>query len=324
MADSPPEPATPSADLATDYTAPATIPADPPVATESATIEPLPDTVSADSIEATSSAQPTESPPPQSPTDLVPPSPISPPEETLAPSPQSTPQEASTPSSEPAEGGSISVSSPPNEPSQVQPTVPESAPSSQVPEEASQWAGIKLEPLEGTQNVPLADSEAPVSPKTSFGDFVSDQPAPVSPPESPQVPQSPQSPISSPSTPKTSFGDLVGIPPVDKPTINIQPIEVPKPVQPQQSPQSQVDKVVEAKADFSSKRQQALQVRRKKREDHLAKILALVSQKGKIRNSDVRDTFRVSQSTASDYLHTLVKDGKIKKEGKAKATVYLL
>ena len=90
------------------------------------------------------------------------------------------------------------------------------------------------------------------------------------------------------------------------------------------SPQPPAETVIEVKADFSSKRQQALQTRRKKREDHLVKIIALVGQKGKVSNKDVRDALRVSQSTASDYLHALVKSGKIKKEGKAKATKYYL
>lgn len=72
----------------------------------------------------------------------------------------------------------------------------------------------------------------------------------------------------------------------------------------------------------SSKRQQALQVRRKKRDEHLAKILTLVSQKGKVYNNDICEFLRVSQSTATNYLYTLVKDGKIKTEGKGKATVY--
>lgn len=291
LADSSPEPATPSADLTTDYTAPATIPADlsteasakvdPSVATESATISSSPVPVSADSQvsekgEKQSATVPTEA-------------------QGKGISP---PQEAPVPSPDPVEGGSIPVSFPPNEPSQVQPEVPVNAPNpeaSQVQEISPQSAEIKPEPPQGTQNAPLADSN---SQKSSFGDIL--------------------------------VGTGEAKPPVEEPTIYIEPIEPPKPMQPLQtpispsSPQPQVDKVVEAKADFSSKRQQALQVRRKKREDHLAKIIALVGQKGKVSNKDVRDLLRVSQSTASEHLQTLVNSGKIKKEGKAKATVYSL
>ncbi|MBI5621103.1 hypothetical protein HY949_04935 [Candidatus Gottesmanbacteria bacterium] len=193
-----------------------------------------------------------------------------------------------------------------------------------------QSAEIKPEPPQGTQEAPMADPGNPISPKTSFGDLVSDQPSPVSPPISPQVPQSPQAP-------KSTFGDLMGTPPTEEPTITIEPIEPSKPVQPPlpavalakegispSSTQPPTEKVIEAKVDFSSKRQQALQTRRKKREDHLANILTLVSRKGKIHNSDVVTLLRVSQSTATNYLHSLVKDGKIKKEGKAKATTYSL
>lgn len=316
LADSPTEPKTPLADPGSDYTVPVPVPADPPIS------------------------------PPVSP--QSPPSPVSPTEE---PSVPSVPSEPSAPSSPPeaTSGGSIQDSLPPYQPSQVQPEAPESASSPQAfqtTEKAPQSAGIKPEPPQSTQEAPLADSD---SQKTSFGDLTSDQPKPISPPVSPQLPQSPQAPISSPSAPAPSFGDLIGKSSAEEPTINIVPIEPPKPMQPLQtpisppspqspllaeapakegispvSPQTLTEKVIEAKADFSSQRQQALQTRRKKRDDHLTKIITLIDQKGKVSNKDVRDTLRVSQSTASDYLHSLVKDGKIKKEGKAKATIYLL
>ena len=350
LADSPTEPKIPLADSGSDYTAP--VPADlsggvsaqtdSPIATESASIISSPNTVPAD--ESTEASAKVDSQPTvpdessvatqsatvatESPGDAIPP----------------------PPPPDPTEGGSIQDSLPPDQPSQVQPEAPVSAPSpqaSQEPKTAPQSAEIKPEPPEGTQNAPLADFD---SQKSSFGDILEgtgEAPAPVTPISVPIQPPSP--PVSEPisSTPKTSFGDLVGIPPTEEPTINIVPIEAPKPSQPPQSPppsqsplpaealakegqspispsslQPQTEKVIEAKADFSAKRKQALQTRRNKREDHLAKILALISQKGKINNKDICDLLRVSQSTATNYLHSLVKDGKIKKEGKAKATVY--
>ena len=41
-----------------------------------------------------------------------------------------------------------------------------------------------------------------------------------------------------------------------------------------------------------------------------------------INNQDVRDLLHVSQSTATDYLTELLKSGKLKSKGKAKARIY--
>ncbi len=321
---SPTEPKTPLADSGSDYTVLPTIPDESTVATESASVVTSLPTIPADA--------PTEASAGVDPVSVAP-----------APADPSVPSETSAPSSPPeaTSGGSIQDSLPPDQPSQVQPSTPNNAsdvPVSQEPKTPPQSAGIKPEPLEGTQNAPLAD---PNSPKTSFGDILvgtGEVLAPAIPVPVTIQPPSPPASEPIPSTPITSFGDLTGKPSAEEPTINIEPIEPPKSVQsplpsvapakegqsPQSplSPQPQIETVIEAKADFSAKRQQALQTRRKKRDDHLAKILALISQKGKIHNKDICALLRVSQSTATNYLHSLVKDGKIKKEGKAKATIY--
>ncbi|MBI5619354.1 hypothetical protein HY950_00130 [Candidatus Gottesmanbacteria bacterium] len=331
LADSPTEPKTPLADPGSDYT----------VATESASIALSPSTVPAESPDQSANV-PTEAQ-----GEASPPTPPPVPDEIAVTPPQSEPQVAPTPPPEATSEGSIQDSFPSDQPSRVQSEAPErvSGPqASQEPETVPQSAEIKPEPPQGIQEAPLADPGTPISPKTSFGDLVSDQPSPVSPPVSP-LPSAPSQtgtsgqPPQSLQAPKTSFGDFVGTPPTEEPTITIEPVEPPKPVQPPQPPQSPLtgapvqagtsgqpstETVIEAKADFSYKRQQALQTRRKKRQDHFAKILTLVSQKGKIHNSDIVTLLRVSQSTATNYLHSLVKDGKIKKEGKAKATTYSL
>ena len=343
LADSPPEPKTPLADPGSDYTVPTPVSAESPVATESASVASSPGTVPADaSIEASAKVDPPPLPsesPSQPPADPV----------SVAPAPvepffPSIPPDPSVPSSplEATSGGSIKDSLPSDQPSQVQPGASVNAPSpeaSQAQENPPQSAGIKEQPPQGTQNAPLADSN---SQKTSFGDLTGPTEPRLSDP-TPEKPIQPPVPAPTPSepatpAPKSSFGDLTGESSAEEPTINIEPIETPKetippppisPPSPQSpisplSPQLQTEVVKEAKTDFSAKRQQALQTRRKKREGHLAKIIALVSQKGKISNKDVRDTLRVSQSTASDYLQTLVKSGKINKVGKAKATIYSL
>lgn len=351
---SPAEPKTPLADPATDYTIPPTVPDESAVATESASVVTSPPTVLDDSASQPSADSqttvPTESSvATQSATvsteaqgEANPPPPLPVPEEIQATPLQSVPQITPTPPPDPTEGGSIQDSLPPDQPSQVQPEAPVNAPSpgaSQAQEIPPQSSEIKPEPLEGTQEAPLADSD---SQKTSFGDLTD-----ITKPSSPVPSVEPTQPaVPSASIPKSSFGDFIGKPPTDEPTINIVPIEAPKPAQQPQpppspqsplpaeasakegisplSPQTSTEIIVEAKADFSVKRQQALQTRRKKRDDHLAKILTLISQKGKIKNKDICNLLRVSQSTATNYLQTLIKDGKIKKEGKAKATSYSL
>lgn len=322
LADSPTEAKTPLADPGSDYTASTPVPDESTVATESASLAPSSSTVPADSESQTPADSQTTVPDESSvatqsatvPTEIQgeaspPPVPV----EIQATPIQPAPQVTSTLPPEPTEGGSIPDFSHPNQPIQVQSEAPVAAPEPQASpaqESPLHSAEIKPEPPQGTQPAPLADLD---SQKSSFGDILvgtGEASAPVIP-----------VPVPPPPIPQTSFGDLVGKPPIEEPTINIEPIESPKPIQPSQPP---AETVIEAKADFSAKRQQALQSRRRKRDDHLVKILALISQKGTIHNNDIVTNLRVSQSTATNYLHSLVKDGKIKKEGKAKATIYSL
>ena len=72
------------------------------------------------------------------------------------------------------------------------------------------------------------------------------------------------------------------------------------------------------------RRQHAVEARKQKRDENLNQIMELVQKKGKIDNLDVRDFLHISQTTATDYLRSLVNSGKLKKEGKAKATKYFL
>ena|SRR3990167_5267950 len=58
------------------------------------------------------------------------------------------------------------------------------------------------------------------------------------------------------------------------------------------------------------------------REKRIQRALVLATQKGSINNRDVRLTLRVKQSTATEYLHELVKRGKLQIEEKGKATRY--
>jgi hypothetical protein len=151
---------------------------------------------------------------------------------------------------------------------------------------------------------PSADSQPKVEPKQSFGDLISnsqplptpDQPSPAPAPSAPQTPPNPEavSPL-----PDLSVPSVPSNPPTPSSNSPFTP-------------------------DLSEKRKQAVQARKQKVADRLEKIVSFVRQKGKANNRDIRDLLHVSQSTVSDYCHTLVSSGKLKKEGKAKATRYTL
>jgi Mn-dependent DtxR family transcriptional regulator len=58
-----------------------------------------------------------------------------------------------------------------------------------------------------------------------------------------------------------------------------------------------------------------------RKQEHLSEVEKLA--KGKqINNDDVRELLHVSQSTATNYLEELTKQGKLKMSGKAKGTTY--
>jgi hypothetical protein len=69
--------------------------------------------------------------------------------------------------------------------------------------------------------------------------------------------------------------------------------------------------LVKARAVLSSKRKKKIE-----------KIMTLFIKKSKIVNKDVRELLTTTEHTATDYLNVLVKDGKIKKEGKSSHAYY--
>ena len=68
-------------------------------------------------------------------------------------------------------------------------------------------------------------------------------------------------------------------------------------------------------------RDKANKERKVRKAEHLSEVEKLAKSK-QINNDDVRELLHVSQSTATNYLEELVKQRKIKKSGKAKATSY--
>jgi len=203
----------------------------------------------------------------------------------------------------------LSVSSPPQpveqgikdasgvpEPSLVQSSPSESArvvTDVQRSETKPESAGIAPDPSQASQEAPSADSQTTAEPKQSFGDLISD----------------PQPPAQAP---------VLTIPETVQPLHDLSIPSIPS--VPSQPPVS-VDTSV---PDLSEKRKQAIQARKQRVTDHLGKIVAFIGQKGKVNNRDIRDLLHVSQTTTSEYFRVLVANGKLKREGKAKATTYSL
>ncbi|MEK7107474.1 MAG: DeoR family transcriptional regulator [Patescibacteria group bacterium] len=79
-----------------------------------------------------------------------------------------------------------------------------------------------------------------------------------------------------------------------------------------------------AYAALLSLRDKALNAIQFRRRARLEKIIALAEKNGSIGNDDVEKLLRVSDATVSRYLSELVRDGKLKRAGHAKAIRYSL
>lgn len=73
--------------------------------------------------------------------------------------------------------------------------------------------------------------------------------------------------------------------------------------------------------NLDSLREKANKERQDRKAEHLSEVEKLAKSKS-INNDDVRELLHVSQSTATNYLEELTKQGKLKKSGKAKGTTY--
>lgn len=109
-----------------------------------------------------------------------------------------------------------------------------------------------------------------------------------------------------------------------------KPIEQPEIPQASQNPQvpqaneEKIQKQVEEKlkTELDLRRQKANEERKTRREENLMRIEKLIGEKKQIDNDDVRELLHVSQSTATNYLQSLINRGTIKKESKGRATAY--
>ena len=84
--------------------------------------------------------------------------------------------------------------------------------------------------------------------------------------------------------------------------------------------QAKIDEALKVEQD--QRRQKANQARKDQRNERLNKIIQFVQSHGPVKNQDIRDLLRVSQSSVTDYLSELVNRGMLKKEGRSSATTY--
>lgn len=122
---------------------------------------------------------------------------------------------------------------------------------------------------------------------------------------------------------KTSAPAVVQIP-VDEPKLT--PVVAPAP-EPVTSPHVSPLEALGASFVANMKRARELLVKARatlslRRKKKIEKIMTLFLRKSKIVNKDVRELLTTTEHTATDYLNALVKEGKIKKEGKSSHAYY--
>jgi len=101
-----------------------------------------------------------------------------------------------------------------------------------------------------------------------------------------------------------------------------KPLEEPKTEEkPKEEIKPDPEKPQPPQINLNELRDKANKERQDRKQEHLSEVEKLAKSK-QINNDDVRELLNVSQSTATNYLEELTKQGKIKKSGKAKATTY--
>jgi hypothetical protein len=145
---------------------------------------------------------------------------------------------------------------------------------------------------------------------------------PAAPVVTPEVAASPAPVVETPaaaSPPPTSAPS----PEIAPPAPEIPPTESPQPEVPQPSPAPQPLPPTHPTAiTIKDRLYAALEKVQFRKRAKLEKILVLAKAKRFIKNDDVEKLLRVSDATASRYLRQLVQEGKLKRSGSTKETVY--
>ena len=191
----------------------------------------------------------------------------------------------------------------------------------QQPIEAEVTSEPEVEPI---SNSPVVEPEVFVEPNPAPNEIISSIPEVVNPESNIEsiepsvvknepVENQTLEPVVSKSIP-TEDKDLV------KPSLSSQEASV---SQPSISPYESLGAVfvlnMKRARELLVKARLALSLRGKKR---MEKIMTLFIAKTKINNKNVRDLLHVTESTATNYLNAMVKEGKIKREGKFHTSVY--
>lgn len=139
-------------------------------------------------------------------------------------------------------------------------------------------------------------------------------PIPEPPPPEPvqEAPAPVETPAPTPTEPETPTAQISASEPLPPEPEPIAPTPAPEPPQAATSV-SATPAPTHSVRDLLVKARATIQDRKRKKLD---KILEALSAKGKITNDEVEKLLRVSDATATRYLSTLEKEGKIKQEGK--------
>ena len=143
------------------------------------------------------------------------------------------------------------------------------------------------------------------------------KPAPLPPvPETPApVPEAVE--ISPPISGETASSELQPSPEATADTAAVSPLE-PAPLSPSVSPPYS-----KGESEGNTARQaKGRATRARKTRERLEKLMAFAKTRKQITNDDVQKLLRVSDATATRYLSRLVKEGKLRREGKQKRPIY--
>ena len=163
-------------------------------------------------------------------------------------------------------------------------------------------------------STPPADTQAPpIEPVTP--------PAaePTPPPEAPAPePNTPTTPSVGTDTPPQAGGEET---PAPAEVSEAAPEPVPESQRGSPTPQTQpATTVIRPQGDLAAANAKIQATKRKR----LDKIMSRLSEKGKITNDEVEKLLRVSDATATRYLDTLEKEGRVRQEGKTgRSVVYV-
>jgi hypothetical protein len=154
-------------------------------------------------------------------------------------------------------------------------------------------------------------TETPVETPKETEPTLTEEPKTETLPEVPETPQTPEPPKQDEQKPAEETK------PEEKPKEETKQEEKvssspePETTKPSEKPQINLDEL----------RTKANKERQDRKQEHLSVVEKLAKSK-QINNDDVRELLHVSQSTATNYLEELTKQGKLKKSGKAKGTTY--